>query len=114
MVVPCLEWRDICIGLDIPEVRGKSGGCNPFSPHSQGSIDFNTANTDCPVGMYFLIHPQGWINDERMVVHCIKLECIGLYIPNDLEISLSPRDVPLLVIGDVQPNTSLLSEVYAG
>ena len=20
--------------------------------------------------MYFLIHPQGWINDERMAIHC--------------------------------------------
>ena len=22
------------------------------------------------IGMYFLIHPLGWINDERMAVHC--------------------------------------------
>ena len=44
-----------------------------------------------------------------------------LYIPSNLKISLGPRDVPrdisrasgnLLVVGDVQPNTSLLSAVY--
>ena len=37
---------------------------NPFSPNNnnkQGSIDFNTVNTTCPIGMYFWIHPQGWI-----------------------------------------------------
>ena len=52
-----------------------------------------------------------------MAVHCLESGCIGLYIPSDLEISLGPRDVPrasgnLLVVGDVQPNTSLLSAVY--
>ena len=41
-----------------------------------------------------LIHPSGWINDERMAVHCLESGCIGLYIPPDLEISLGPRDVP--------------------
>ena len=65
-----------------------------FSHHYQGSIDFNTANTTCPAGMYFLIHPLVWINDERMVVHCLESGCIGLYIPSDLEISLGPRDIP--------------------
>ena len=29
----------------------------PFSHHGLGCIDFNTATTNCPVGMYFLIHP---------------------------------------------------------
>ena len=67
-------------------------------------IDFNTANTTCPAGMYFLIHPSVWINDERMAVHCLESGCIGVHIPSDLEISLGPRDV--------QPNTSLLSAVY--
>ena len=43
-----------------------------FSHHWQGSIDFNTVRTTCPTGMYFLIHPQGWINDERMAVHCLE------------------------------------------
>ena len=65
-----------------------------FSHHYQGSIDFNTVNTTCHVGMYFLIHPLVWINGERMAVHCLELGCIGLYIPSDLEISLGPRDVP--------------------
>ena len=27
-----------------------------------------------------LVHPKGWINDERMWVHCIELGYIGLYI----------------------------------
>ena len=27
-----------------------------------------------------LIHPSGWINDERMAVHCLESGCIGLYI----------------------------------
>ena len=75
--------------------------------------------------MYFLIHPLGWINDERMAVHCLESGCIELSIPSDLEISLSPRNVPrpspsghlsasgnLLVVGDVQPNTSLPLAVY--
>ena len=31
--------------------------------------------------MYFLIHPLGWINDERMAVDCLESGCIGLYIP---------------------------------
>ena len=57
-------------------------------------IDFNTANTTCPAGMYFLIHPSVWTNDERMAVHCLESGCIGLHIPSDLEISLGPRDVP--------------------
>ena len=46
---------------------------------------------------------------------------LELYIPSDLEVFLGPRDFPqeisgasenLLVVGDVQPNTSLLSAVY--
>ena len=28
-----------------------------FSDHNQGSIDLNTFNTYCPVGIDFLIHP---------------------------------------------------------
>ena len=52
-----------------------------------------------------------------MAIHCLESGCIGLYIPSDLEISLGPQDVPrasgnLSVVGDVQPNTSLLSAVY--
>ena len=75
--------------------------------------------------MYFLTHQLVWINDERMAVHCLESGCIGLYIPSDLKISsalemslgLRPRDISrasgnLLVVGDVLPNTSLLSAVY--
>ena len=40
-----------------------------FSHHFQGSVDFNTVNTNCPLGFFFLIHPQEWINDERIAVH---------------------------------------------
>ena len=29
--------------------------------------------------MDFLIHPWGWINDERMAVHLLESGCIGLY-----------------------------------
>ena len=25
---------------------------------------------------------MGWINDERMAVHCLKSGCLGLYIPS--------------------------------
>ena len=40
---------------------------NPFSPNDrQGSIDFNTVNTTCPIGMYFQIHPQGWIQSVML------------------------------------------------
>ena len=54
-------------------------------------------------------------------VHCREEGCIGLYIPDDREISQGPRDVPrdisraegnLEVGGDVQPNTSRLEAVY--
>ena len=50
----------------------------------------------CHAGMYFLIHPLVWINDERMAEHCLESGCIGLYIPSDLEMSLGlrPRDIP--------------------
>ena len=70
------------------------------------------------LGMYFLIHPEGQIDDERMVVHCLKLGSIWLYIPSDLKISLGRCDFSrasenLLVVRDVQPNTPLLSAVYA-
>ena len=52
-------------------------------------------------------------------VHCPGEGCIGLYIPNEQEISRgrSPRDISraegnLKVGGDVQPNTSRLEAVY--
>ena len=45
------------------------------------------------IQMYFLIHPKGWINDERMAVHCLESGCIGAYIPSELEISFCPQDV---------------------
>ena len=50
-------------------------------------------------------------------VHCREDGCIGLYIPDDQEISRGPRDVPraegnLEVGGDVQPNSSRFEAVY--
>ena len=43
-----------------------TGSGTGFQPGSiEGSIDYNTVNTNCPIWMYFLIHPWGWINDER-------------------------------------------------
>ena len=33
----------------------------------------------CKRKLYFLIHPKGWINDERTDVHCLELGCIGLF-----------------------------------
>ena len=35
-------------------------------------IDFTTGNTNCRIGMHFLIHHQGWINDERIAVRCLE------------------------------------------
>ena len=89
--------------------------------------DLSTVITYCPTGMYFLIYPLGWMNDEKMVVHCLKSGCIEFSISSNLEISLGPQDIPwvspsgnfsglalgnLLVVGDVQPNTSRLKAVY--
>ena len=34
--------------------------------------------------MFFLTHPQAWINDERMGVQYLKSECIWVYFPSDL------------------------------
>ena len=82
---------------DISRAEGNlevGGDVQPILSSWQGSIDFNTVRTTRPTGMYFLIHPQGWINDERMAVHCLESGCIRLYIPSDLEISLGPRDIP--------------------
>ena len=92
-------WEDVtppsiiyCWQLD--DVKYQPVQTSVLPGPEQGSIDFNTANTTCSAGMYFLIHPLVWINDERMAVHCLESGYIGLHIPSDLEISLSPRDVP--------------------
>ena len=65
--------------------------------------------------MHFLIHPKGWIDDKRMVKQCLESGCIGLY--KDISFGLHPRETSrasrnLLVIRDVQPDTSLSSAVY--
>ena len=73
--------RSISLLFYLPLVVFKEDRYVAFSHHKQGSIDFNTANTTWPAGVYFLIHPLVWINDERMAVHCLELGCIGLYIP---------------------------------
>ena len=71
--------------------------------------------------MYFLVHPEGRINDERMAEHCLKSGCTWLHIPSDPEIFLSPRDIPwdisqafrnLLFVGDVQPSIFRPSAAY--
>ena len=42
-------------------------------PHLyQGIIALNTVRTNCPLGVYILIHPWGWITDRRMAIHCLK------------------------------------------
>ena len=84
----------------------------------QGSINFINPNTiwhmGWGMGIHFLIHPKGWINDEWLAVHCLESVSIRLYIPSVLEISLGPCDVDdprdiswasgnLLIVGDVQP-----------
>ena len=38
----------------------------------------------------------GWINHERMAIHCLHSGCFRLYIPSDLMISLGPRYIPSL------------------
>ena len=48
-----------------------------FFHHHQGSIDLNTVNIHHALRMYFLIHPQGWISDERMA-EC-TLPQVGMY-----------------------------------
>ena len=39
--------------------------------------------------MYFMIHPLGWIDDERMVLHCLNLAVINLVVH-----PLRPWDFP--------------------
>ena len=68
--------------------------------HWQGSIDFNTVRTTRLTGMYFLIYPLGWINDKRMAVQ---------YTAMSRDISRASGN--LVVVGDDQPDTSLLSVV---
>ena len=38
----------------------------PLYHHYQESIEYNTVDTNCLVGIYFLLHHKGWINVERM------------------------------------------------
>ena len=77
-----------------------------FSHHYQGGVDLNCLITVrvtprlkrsalISLGMFFLIHPKGWIDAERMLVHCLESRYIGLYIlyiSFHLKISLSPQD----------------------
>ena len=69
--------------------------------------------------MYFLIHPQGWIYDERMAIHCIQCIATGRYelgftppptsrFSSALEMSLGLGPGKSLDC----PNTPLLSAVY--
>ena len=57
------------------------------------------------------------INVVNVYVHCREEGCIGLYIPDDQEISRGPRDISraegnLEVGGGVQPNSSRFEAVY--
>ena len=119
---PHQQWRRCCLDNSISLWSKYSPvvSTNFYSIHHhyQGSIDFNTVITKCPRGRYFLKHPKGCVNDERMAVHCLELGCIGLYNVH----LLRPQDFPrpsrgnsgfalgtslggsgnLLVVGDVQ------------
>ena len=70
---------------------------------------------------YWQYFPVHFLGSRQCIVsvHCREEGCIGLYIPDDQEISRGPRDVPrakpegnLEVGGDVQPNISRLEAVY--
>ena len=59
-----------------------------FSHQYKGGIDFNSVNTDRPRGRYFLMHPQRWIDEEKMsVLHQIS-GGFGKLIHSALEICL--------------------------
>ena len=60
------------------------------------SSDFN--DTNCPIGVHFLIHPWGWIHDERMSLekYLGRWGCKTQYItslPAANTISISLKDV---------------------
>ena len=69
-----------------------------------------------------MIHPKGWINDERMAVHCLVSRCMYCIFPPTSRFPLASRCPSgfalekslghLEISWDVQPNTSLLSAVY--
>ena len=61
---------------------------NTFSHPQQGRIDFNTVNPSLSRGMYFLIHPCRWIDDEENVRTPPKLGRYWEIHP------LRPRDFP--------------------
>ena len=81
---------------------------------------FNTVNHYCPIiGMWFPIHPEGWINDNTSLGMDWWWEN-GVHI-NWVAQCTSPMISPpdffrpsrnLSVVGDVQPNTSLLLAAY--
>ena len=56
MTILCQRYPDI-----VPIIFWYSAniGDMPFPHHHQGRIDLSTVNTNCPTGMYFLIHPEG-------------------------------------------------------
>ena len=73
--------------------------CVPYAYLSISQLAGEYCNVHCQYySPYRDVFPdtslEGWINDERMAVHCLESGCIRLYIPSDLEISLGPRDVP--------------------
>ena len=46
--------------------------CVSFPHLYQETIALNTVRTNCPLGVYFLIHSWGWITDRRVAIHCLK------------------------------------------
>ena len=94
-----------------------------LSHHYQGSIGFNTVNTNCPEplrGVYFLILPwDGSIMREWLYCTASSRDVLYPYTAGMYWVvhPRRPRDFPrpegnLEVGGDVQPKTSRLEAVY--
>ena len=63
------------------EILRSKGMYNPFSHHHHRDVlieTLSTVNAHCPVGMDSLIHPLGWIYDERMAVNSLQIS-LGLW-----------------------------------
>ena len=102
-----------------PKTGGNlEGGWNrfPFSHNYQGCIDFNTVNTNCPAGMYFLMYTSlgvDWWWDNGHTLPRVGMYCTSpptSRFPSAVEISRHLGNV--FVVGNVKPNTSLFSAVY--
>ena len=120
ITIMCHEW--ICPStcpIPRPKTGGNlEGGWNrfPFSHNYQGCIDFNTVNTNCPAGMYFLMYTSlgvDWWWDNGHTLPRVGMYCTSpptSRFPSAVEISRHLGNV--FVVGNVKPNTSLFSAVY--